>query len=256
MFTSLETERLYLKCIDLDDAPFFYIYAHIAKDNIASACTAKGAGFTDTGKTYDEVFRNVPYPHRIWCLDVSSGTDSEKNADIRLVRPGREHAAQVMAFREDILKSDDTDPFAGCAGLENTESYTEWLNFDERLRRVYGEGYVPSEVFLGIRKRDNKVIGIIDYRHPLSDFLLRFGGNIGYSILPSERRKGYGTQLLRLMLDVCREYGEKRVLISCDRENEASRRTILSCGGILENEVQDTAETGFSGIIQRYWITL
>lgn len=57
--------------------------------------------------------------------------------------------------------------------------------------------------------------------------------------------------MLGLMLDVCREYGETKVLLTCDKDNEASRRTILKNGGVLENEVSDE-----DGIIQRYWITL
>ena len=108
---------------------------------------------------------------------------------LKLVRPTCEYAEQVMQYKEDMLANNDS--FDGCAGLEEVDSFTEWIDFENRLKRKYGEGYVPSEVFLGVRIEDDKVVGIIDYRHPLSPFLLQYGGNIGYSILPSERRKGY-----------------------------------------------------------------
>ena len=127
--------------------------------------------------------------------------------ELILVRPRAEHAEQVMAYKEEMAKNGDS--FDGCAGLEETETYEEWLDFDTRLKK---KGYVPSEVFLAVRKEDNKVVGIIDYRRPLTPFLLKYGGNIGYSILPSERRKGYATKMLKILLPVAKSTGKKRCL--------------------------------------------
>ena len=173
--------------------------------------------------------------------------------DLKLVRPSEQYAAQVMEYREEMLAEGSFD---GCAGLEDVISFSEWVDFENRLKRKYGDGYVPSEVFLAVRESDDRLVGIIDYRHPLSPFLLRFGGNTGYSVRPSERRKGYAGEMLRLMLPVYREYGEKRVLLTCDKDNEASRRTSVKNGGVLENEVADEAGPGENSVIQRYWITL
>lgn len=173
---------------------------------------------------------------------------------LKLVRPIDKYAEQVMRYKAEMLANNDN--LNGCEGLEDVDTFEEWIDFEGRLKPKYGIEYVPRELFLGVRPEDDKVVGMIVYRHPLSPFLLKYGGNIGYSVLPTERLKGYATEMLNMLKPICREYGEDRILLTCDKLNEASRRTILGCGGVFENEVEETFGISKCGIMQRYWIDL
>ncbi len=171
---------------------------------------------------------------------------------LQLVAPSQEHEEQVMAYRQAFFEAGSD--FDGCAGLNKTETYAEWLDFEGRLSRKYGADYVPSRVFLAMR--DEQLVGMLDIRTALSEFLLRFGGNIGYSVLPKERGQGFAKEMLALALEECRKLGMEKVLVNCDPENIPSVRTIQANGGVLENQVEDTVGLTKSGVIQRYWITL
>ena len=95
--------------------------------------------------------------------------------------------------------------------------------------------------------------GIINVRHELNDYLFKYGGHIGYSILPSERRKGYAYKQLLLALEFCKELNIQKVLVTCVDYNIGSRKTIEKAGGILENNVFNPDKNVEE---RRYWIDI
>ena len=114
------------------------------------------------------------------------------------------------------------------------------------------EGWVPDSVFFLLDEDRSRLLGAVNIRHYLNEHLLKEGGHIGDGIRPSERRKGYATEMVRLALIECKKLGIDRVLMTCDKENIGSAKSIIKNGGVLENEFIN--EDG--DIEQRYWIGL
>jgi predicted acetyltransferase len=97
------------------------------------------------------------------------------------------------------------------------------------------------------------LVGFLQLRHTLNDFLLHGGGHIGYSVRVSRRREGHASRALGLALVRSRELGLDRVLLVCDDDNLASATTIESQGGVLE-DVRPSHDG--KGLNRRYWIDL
>lgn len=98
-----------------------------------------------------------------------------------------------------------------------------------------------------------KIIGRSEIRHRLNRELEIIGGHIGADIRRSERKKGFGTLILKLTLEKAKELGIEKVLLTCDRNNIASAKTIEKCGGVFDKEMfhDETKTTSF-----HYWIEL
>ncbi len=136
----------------------------------------------------------------------------------------------------------------------------EHTDFDAFLARMAscsrGEGIAPGFVAHSTfwLVRDNQdVVGVSNLRHALTDSLRREGGHVGYGVRPSARGNGYATELLRQTLARAERLGLDRVLVTCDKDNEASARVILRNGGVLDSE---EFLTKIGGILQRYWISI
>lgn len=99
---------------------------------------------------------------------------------------------------------------------------------------------------------NDKLIGATSLRHYLTVDGLNSWGHIGYGVRPSERLKGYATQMLNLMLQEARNRKIYKVLIGVHKSNIGSRKVVEKCNGILENIVTDSECPNEQ--ICRYWI--
>ena len=164
--------------------------------------------------------------------------------ELELTFPAKAHEiAASEYYREHLTFGEDT--LHGDSGLDSAESYDIWL---EKINRAL-HTEIRSIIFFAFRKSDNKMIGTINVRHPYEGYV-QIHGHIGYGVRPSERKKGYATAMLRLALAYCKEIGLEKVLLTCDKSNYASAKTITNCGGIFESEsLQSDGQ-----LLQRYWI--
>ena len=176
--------------------------------------------------------------------------------DIYLIEATPEYAEQVWQFRQEIFDcdKDSESQFAGCLSLDEAASAEEWIRLCQLRRsettcKQTGVD-VPSTTYFAIRKKDNRLVGIIDLRHHINHPILgTWGGHCGYTVRPSERGHGYAKEMLRLNLNNAKELGIERLLITCHSDNAASEKTIIANGGIYEKMiVVDGIE------IKRYWV--
>jgi predicted acetyltransferase len=169
----------------------------------------------------------------------------------KLEVPSEAREADAMDFLAEFIRANTV--IHGSGGFDlYADDYAGWLNrVREDRTREFSEKRVPAETYFLIRESDNKIIGVISIRLKLNKALWNFGGNVGFSIRPSERRKGYNKINLFLGLCVCKNRGMEAVLISCEKRNIASAKSIQALGGKLIYEYMDE-ELGYE--IQNYVI--
>ena len=172
----------------------------------------------------------------------------------RLSKVKPEMYGSIAEFRQEIL--DDDGNFDGCQQLDQYEDIEKW---DLNCQLFEKADTVPPGYSLGFQYvylDGDEVVGMINIRPEAeTHFLLKqYGGHIGYEVKPSRRRQGIATKMLRDTLKLCKdEFRLKRVLITCLKDNEASRRVIMNNGGEFESDIVYPPK---DEILERYWIIL
>ncbi|MGR3764359.1 GNAT family N-acetyltransferase [Rossellomorea sp. NS-SX7] len=169
--------------------------------------------------------------------------------NVRLVKPSPEYKEEYLDFHKEWKSSgEDMIPWVI---KKDPSDFNEMIQslLDAEKGKNLPQGWVPDTTFWLVEE-NNRVLGVVNIRHSLTENLMNSGGHVGYGIRPSERKKGYATKLLSLSLEKTKELGIDATLVVCDKWNEASKRTILNNGGISDKDFIE--EDG--NVILRFWI--
>ncbi len=146
---------------------------------------------------------------------------------IELRRPSAELLSSYLDMMEEF-RANNEKVWEGTVPSE-TESSRDFLKRLQNSELHLSQGDVPSSVYWAVI--NERVMGRISIRYELTEYLIEFGGNIGYEVRPSARGKGFATEMLKLVLETPQTQKMKQVLLTCSPDNEASIKTILKNKG-------------------------
>lgn len=173
--------------------------------------------------------------------------------NLMLMQPDETMLDEIISYRTAMLNAGSS--LDGCSGLQKYEDAKEWLAHVRSMMKAETcpPHLVTSTLFVCVRKADGRIVGMLDLRHRLNEALAAWGGHIGYSVRPDERRKGYAKWMLAHVLPEAKNRGIDRVLVTCNDDNVASACTIEANGGVMENKLYVESE---KQTVRRYWIDL
>lgn len=161
--------------------------------------------------------------------------------DRRYLESYKEYYAEWKKSGEQIVPSvvEETSPEEGM--FEHLHNRANGINIPA--------GRVPDSTYWLVNEQE-RVVGVCNIRHGLTQFLRNAGGHIGYGIAPSCRKKGAGREILGASLWKAAEIGLTEVLVVCDHWNAASRNIIQA---YEPRRIEDHVEAD-GNLIERYWI--
>lgn len=196
-------------------------WREVHKRAFAPGLMELGIEFTDESRIICEKFSVEYVPNK-----------TVESDELLFVEPSMEYAEEIMAYRQEMLEAGSS--FDGCFSMKRHESpqlfvehCIEWSN----PRRPADEHGAWGNVIMAIRKSDNKMVGCFQVHNVLAERMKKYTGHVGYSVRPSERRKGYATQILAKAKDFLLSFGFEEITVSCLPDNVGSRKTILANGG-------------------------
>lgn len=161
---------------------------------------------------------------------------------IRLVRPTADMKEAALEYKKEHFDYGDKE-INGSELLDQMDSYEEWLQSvtNNTSAKTVNPAWVVTDTFFALDE-SNRIVGIIDLRHTLNDFLKDYG-NSGYSVRPTERRKGYATEMLCQIKSIAKEAGMTELHMATFQDNIGSVKTITKNGGVLERTFEAEGKT-------------
>ena len=171
----------------------------------------------------------------------------------------KQDKAKIMEMYEEYMLSElipGIDRFEGIRDFEKIDklSFDGWIEDLEKNKyeKNLAESYSPHTLYLAIND-NNEIVGGIGIRWKQVPILMAFGGLIGYSVRPTQRGKGYASEMLKLALNKFKNTNIENILITCKDFNIASKKVIERNGGIFENAYTNK-DDGYTYL--RYWIKI
>lgn len=165
---------------------------------------------------------------------------------LEFVLPSEKNKNDVLSFYDEFERAGET--CIGFVGYKNFDAWLVGMN-NRRSGNNLPVGYVRENFYLCYDEKE--IVGVFNLKFELTEFLLKYGGHIGYAVRPSKRKCGYASEILKRGISLSKRFGLEKVLCVCDDGNEASEKVILKNGGVFENELYDEDEKVF---VKRYWI--
>lgn len=162
---------------------------------------------------------------------------------ITLVRPNLEMKTAALAYRQEHF-SHGEKIINGSELFDQIESYETWLEqvTNNSNPDTVSPDWVLTDTFFAREDESGEIVGMIDLRHELNDFLKDFG-HCGYSVRPMKRNRGYATEMLRQLLSIARDAGLEHLNLSVAADNPPSIRTIVKNGGIYRRSFTHQGES-------------
>jgi len=169
---------------------------------------------------------------------------------IHLEQIGLKHKNEIIRIKKEY--DDNKEDYNGAFFIKDFDNYGELISrLDNYANGIMDNpNYVPYTCYVALTE-EGKIVGLGSLRHELNDYLKQFGGHIGYSVVPSQRKKGYGTRILKLLLKEAKNKNIKDVLLTCGIDNIGSAKVIENNKGVLENKIEHDDK-----VTCRYWIKM
>ena len=152
---------------------------------------------------------------------------------INLVFPSMEMELQALSFKREFFGNGEKTINGSYKFDMDKYTYSDWLQIiknnlnEDTINPRFGLSHTLFAV-----NNEEEIIGIVNFRHSLTDFY-KDSGHIGYSVRPSQRKKGCATEILRQTLEIAEKQGLNKVCLVCKKDNDASKKTIIKNNGLL-----------------------